>query len=313
MLGGTLANDPVALAPVNGARVVIRSVSTEDQVRWREDRHVHKMGHGALGDVGNELARSYPYVPIPEWLLDCCTACAEISLSAEFTSTQLDESFSVGAFESVHADELDIASIAAVDVLRLAIANASIQCPLTESILVATDGHYTRRHHGRSTPGFLWRHSEDRWQLSVSDAAILADLWQNYVNGPNRSKVRWPLRRFGVAAQRPFVEDRLVDRIIALEAIFGHDGDPIKGTGGRIASRANRLLGGKRIDMTLRSKRIGKAYEFRNDLVHGRLPPEAEIDAAAANMDSVLREGLRTLLNASVLIDPTAPLTQRPG
>jgi hypothetical protein len=48
----------------------------------------------------------------------------------------------------------------------------------------------------------------------------LAELWTSLIEGPNSEAVRWPLRRFGVARQRAFAEDRLIDLAIALVAIY---------------------------------------------------------------------------------------------
>jgi hypothetical protein len=93
---------------------------------------------------------------------------------------------------------------------------------------------------------------------------------------------RWPLRRFGVAMQRSFTEDRLVALAIALEAIFIREDDPQRGTRGFIAERANRLLDGDRSVGKLRSNGILDVYNIRSDIVHGRLPSEDDVERASA-------------------------------
>lgn len=311
MLGGALPVERLDLAPVNGATVSLRAVSAEDQARWREKRRSRMTGYGALGDEGDVLARSYPFMPTPEWLLDCCTVCLEVSRSAELPAMPPDDEIHVAAVTAAGATELDLASTSGVDLLRLLPLSTPIQVPVTELVVVTTDGHYSRNERGWSTPGFRWQFVQQRWELSTADLEQVAAWWQSLMTGPNREALWWPLRRFGVAQQRPFVEDRLVDLVVALEAMFGLESDRIKGTGGRMAARANGLLDGDRPTARLRTKRIVDTYTTRNEIVHGRLPPEDEIEGAAAAMEVVIADSLRGVLAATTRFDPAAPGVQR--
>jgi len=282
---------------MDGASVTLRRVSAEDQSRWREKRRVRMMGFGALGDDGDDRERSYVYLPIPEWVLDCCTVCVEVGRSASLATGLADDQLFSAGFAATESNQLDLGSTAVVDLLRLIGGPTNLQVPMTELLLTATVGHYAQNHQASSTPGFLWRHARERWALEEDQSKTLAEWWSNSIIGPNAELVRWPLRRFGVARQRAFVEDRLVDLAIALEAIFVEDSDSHRSTGALIASRANRLLGGDRVTRKHRSNQLLAAYRTRSDLVHGRLPPEAEVEAAAASLESVLREALRVLLD----------------
>jgi hypothetical protein len=76
MLGGELPDGDIELGSLPEGKVSIRRVSNEDQDRWRESRHTLMRGYGALGDT--KEPRAYPFVPIPEWLLDCCTVATEV-------------------------------------------------------------------------------------------------------------------------------------------------------------------------------------------------------------------------------------------
>lgn len=265
------------------------------------------MGYGALGDEGDARDRSYVYLPIPEWLLDCCTACVEVSRSVELAVMPPDDELTEAAFRATAANTLDFASTAAVDLLRLIPGPTSIQVPVTELIVVVTDGHYTRNHRAWSTPGFRWQFVQQRWKLPEADCITFVDWWRNMVAGPNQAAFRWPLRRFGLAQQRPFAEDRLVDLAIALEAIFARDNDPIKGTGTRMAKRANHLLNGGRLATKVRRNRIVDAYATRSAVVHGRLPSEEEVEGAASVLEKVIADALRTLLSATTHIDLAGP------
>lgn len=308
MLGGSLPADRMELAPLDGATVTLRRVSEQDQDRWRDGRRVRMRGLGALGDDGDPQARSYAYVPIPEWILDCCTTCVEISRSAPLPSGLTDDQLFRAGFAATNAGQLDLGTDALVDLLRLVVP-ATVQVPVTELILRATVGHYGQRHHAWATPGFLWSKVEERWDLLDGQFGELTSFWSSATAGPNAETIRWPLRRFGVAQRRSFAEDRIVDFASALEAIFIGEADSHRDTSALLAKRASRLLDGERIARKLRARRLLDAYRTRSDLVHGRLPPEDAVQAAVANMESALRETLRLLLSAPNRLDPQAPLT----
>ena len=106
MLGGQLPSERLDLGSVNGASVTLRRVSADDQDRWREKRSKRMMGHGALGDEGNASDRRYPYLAVPEWVLDCCTVCVEVSRAVVNTSPPSSGSLDQIAYELAGADEL---------------------------------------------------------------------------------------------------------------------------------------------------------------------------------------------------------------
>lgn len=303
MLGGNLPVERMELAPLDGATVTLRRVSDHDQDRWRDERRMRMRGLGALGDDGDLQARSYVYVPIPEWILDCCTTCFEISRSAPLPSGLPDDQLVRAGFAATNTAQLDLGTDALVDLLRLVVP-ATVQVPVTELILRATVGPYGQRHHAWATPGFLWSNVAERWDLLDDQFAELTLLWRSATNGPNAETIRWPLRRFGVAQRRPFAEDRLVDFAIALETIFIAEADSHRNTSALLVRRANRLLGGEPIATKLRTRRLLDGYQTRSDLVHGRLPPEEAVQAAVANMESVLRESLRLLLSVPDRLEP---------
>ncbi|MBJ7604589.1 MAG: hypothetical protein JF888_15645 [Candidatus Dormibacteraeota bacterium] len=290
---------------MDGASVSLRRVSAEDQARWRDKRRTRMMGYGALGDEGDARQRSYVHLPIPEWVLDCCMTCVEVSRSAGMPADVLDDDLFAAGFAATDAAQLDTAATAAADLLRLVVPS-SVQVPVTEFLLVAQRGNYSQNHQASSTPGFLWKHARDRWDLPASQTATIRDWWTSLATGPNSATIRWPLRRFGVAMQRAFMEDRLVDFFIALEALFSRETDPQRNTSALIAERTNRLLGGDRPTRKLRTSQILSAYGMRNALVHGRLPSEGDIALSASNIERVLRDALAELLSASDQVDPTA-------
>jgi hypothetical protein len=311
MLGGGLPAERLELPSLDGASVTVRRVSADDQARWRDKRTVRMMGFGALGDEGDHRERSCVYLPIPEWVVECCTACVEVSRSARLPDGLADDQHFSSGFAATNANQLDVGSTAVVDLLRLVLGATNLQVPVTELLLATTVGHYGLNHQSSSTPGFLWRHARERWELAEGQSATLAEWWKSSIAGPNAELVRWPLRRLGVAKQRAFAEDRLVDVAIALEAIFTQEADPHRDTGALVAKRANRLLSGERSTRKHRTSRLLAAYRTRSDIVHGRLPPDVKVEAAASSMEAVLRDALGALLAATNRVDPRAE--QHPG
>ena len=315
MLGASLPTELIQLPELDGASVTLRSVSVDDQERWREKRKSQMMGYGALGDKGDVLARSYTYVPIPEWLLDSCTACVEVRRSADLpTHIGSDGELYKAAFAVTDANQIDFASTAAVDLVRLLLTSSQVQVPVTELIIVATRGNHIHNSHIWSTPGFLWRHARERWVFPAAQMPTLSEWWRSASAGLNADTIRWPLRRFGIAQQRAFSEDRLVDLAIALEAIFMREEDPQRNTGGQIATKANKFLGGSRTAAKLRTKELIDAYHTRSNVVHGRLPPEEDVDLANKGMETVLGEALRAIITATTKVNPaSAPVTSGLG
>ena len=307
MLGGALASDRVDLAPVDGAAVAVRPVSADDQERWRAKRQRRKMGWGALGDEGDAHARSYPYIAVPEWILDSCTACVEVGRSADFAPPgTLD--LGPPAHEATKAGQLRFLSEAVADVIRLTGPDDPIQVALIEVVLVTGDGPIAFTSNAMLTPGgFQWRRSEERFTVSADQEATLATWWSRLTSGPNAELLRWPVRRFGVSRQRAFDEDRLVDLTIALEGIFMTEADKTSrdSAGDLMSWRANRLLGGDRTATRLRANRVDRGYRGRSDIVHGRLPSEEDTARAVSGLDTVLVEALTALLASEHSVDPT--------
>ena len=310
MIGGQLAFERLDLAAVNGASVTLRRVSATDQDRWREKRRTRMMGYGALGDEGSPKDRSYPYLAVPEWVLDCCTVCVDVSRSAADVSSHTSGSLGQIAHEAAGSDELLALSTALADLLRIVAPTEPVQVPLHELLVVGAEGGggftASEKHSISLIPGFLLRHARDRWELSEAQGTTLTDWWPRVTAGPNTELLRWPLRRFGVSRQRAFGEDRLVDLTIALEGIYiSEEESQQRGSpGDRIARRTNLLLGGDRAMRKLRTKRIIGGYLKRSDIVHGRLPSEDEIAAAATGLEAVLLETLRRLITETNRAEP---------
>jgi hypothetical protein len=245
---------------------------------------------------------------VPEWVLDCCTVCVEVSRSAVDASPRSSGSLGQIAGTAAGADELLSLSTALADLVRIVAPTEPVQVPLQELVIVGVegDGGFSAQEHRSISliTGFQLRHARDRWELAEAQVAALVDWWPAVASGPNSELLRWPLRRFGVSRQRAFEEDRLVDLAIALEGIFTReDESQRRSAGGRIARRANLLLDGERAAMKLRSRRVSDGYVKRSDIVHGRLPSEDEIAAAASGLDVVLLETLRLLITETKHIE----------
>lgn len=60
-----------------------------------------------------------------------------------------------------------------------------------------------------------------QWSISAAQAGALPTQWQSVTGGANASRIRTPLRRWGVSRQRRFEEDRLLDCWLGLEGLLG--------------------------------------------------------------------------------------------
>lgn len=129
ILGGVLPTERVELAPLNGASVTLRRTSPEDQTHWREKRKLRMMGYGALGDEGDDCDRSYVYLPTPEWVIDCCTACVEVTRLANLPAGLADDQLFGAGLAATGANELDIGSTAVADLLRPSWTQRIFRCP----------------------------------------------------------------------------------------------------------------------------------------------------------------------------------------
>ena len=95
--------------------------------------------------------------------------------------------------------------------------------------------------------------------------------WQRYQSARQRKRKRLDaaLRRFNFAYERKEPEDKLVDYMIALEALLLADQQELKY---KLALRGAALIGNNAEDRKRIYDELGEAYNQRSKTVHGDLP-----------------------------------------
>jgi len=141
------------------------------------------------------------------------------------------------------------------------------------------------------------------WQLGSSCIGDLRLAWQGATMGPNAGHVRFPLRRAGVAAQRQFDEDRLIDCWIGLEGLLMHKDDR-RSAVKQVVTRAQRLLGIDDRQTRQLGVELGKSFGVRSAVVHGDVSyDDASVLEAISVAGDVLAKSLRTFIQSGQPIE----------
>jgi hypothetical protein len=141
------------------------------------------------------------------------------------------------------------------------------------------------------------------YTLKASELAEFSKFWEKIENSSMNTVA---LRRFSYSYGRENVEDKLIDLMIALEALF-LQGEKAGASSGLIISIAcSALIGKTKVEREQIRKRIDSAYNLRNKIVHGiefnRFKKDkntgANIDIlqeTATEIESYLRESLKRM------------------
>lgn len=312
MLGGELPQDVIVLDPPPEGSATLRRVAFADQERWRDRRHIRRRGRGAMGDP----KAHFPWIPIPEFLLDCCTVGAELYAEQRLPDDAITNPHDY--LEVHHAARLDALTFRAAqvaDVLRLVV-EPNLQSLVQEvDVTVSRLGQLDKvSRHSWVPLDFLWRHLFLTWSLRPERVADVTRTWTQVALGPNAETIRLPLRRLGIATARPFDEDHLIDLWVALDGLFKRESDGRIGRQ-KVAQRVGRLLGAEREEQKRLNTALPRSHDMRNAVVHGK-PDYTDTDVAEAITvaDDVLRRSLIRLAATEPHVDLTAePDRGQPG
>jgi hypothetical protein len=109
-----------------------------------------------------------------------------------------------------------------------------------------------------------------KYSLLSQEVGDLIKLWNKYNSydfNKNRS-VDIAIRRFNYAYEKKMVEDKLIDYIITLEALFLKEEENNE-LNYRIALRTALFIGSKKQEINQIRENIKKAYDIRSKIVHG--------------------------------------------
>jgi hypothetical protein len=132
------------------------------------------------------------------------------------------------------------------------------------------------------------------YKLSENEASELAEFARRLESRPDPGgALRWALRRFEMACDRPNALEGLSDHLLALRAVLAGDG-PV---GAAAALRAASLIA-EPADRELARERVEEAFELERRLMSGR-PPEDT--GAALGLAVWIEDGLRSILRDAAL------------
>ena len=145
------------------------------------------------------------------------------------------------------------------------------------------------------------------YQLKASDAEPIKKLYSRLRTA--RASIVLPhvnlaLRRFGYGCERAFPEDRLLDFMIGLEALFLRETDELSL---RLAQRCAIHVSEEPAQRKLIFASMRRAYAMRSKVAHGKgLRKEVLTDDIVDEVEAYLRTALRT-----ILLGPGAMRSQR--
>jgi hypothetical protein len=133
---------------------------------------------------------------------------------------------------------------------------------------------------------------QDTAELS-SNLAMVADLSKR-----GDSRLELALSRFNLSLERHQLYDRLIDAIVALEAIFLDQSAELSF---RLSLRAAACISTGKANRIRTYQLLRAAYDLRSQVLHGRTPP-TDIEVAGARLTpEELQDELRDILRRSLL------------
>jgi hypothetical protein len=105
--------------------------------------------------------------------------------------------------------------------------------------------------------------------LTSAEAQSFAEFWKFYMStmSANNKFIDIAVRRFNSALEGRTAEDKLIDCMIALEALYGSEIDELRY---RLSLRASILLGSGIADTSFIREIISESYKLRSKIVHGK-------------------------------------------
>ena len=153
---------------------------------------------------------------------------------------------------------------------------------------------------GFQGPGATTHMSGD-YQLGKTDAVPLTSLLAEITQAARHDQKAFlvAVRRFSSAGERSSTEDRIIDCLIAAEAIFLADGDAQE-LSYRLSHRAGSVMSTTPSEKREIFQKWRQAYRVRSQLVHGKeptLPANADgtavtLDAFASDVESLVRRAI---------------------
>jgi hypothetical protein len=161
---------------------------------------------------------------------------------------------------------------------------------------------------GTAVPG-LGEQRTPRPSITLDDAAAMAlsRYWNSLATHEPERGVALALRRLRAAAERRNETDRILDLVIAAEAVYLSDDDSHDELRFRTSLRAAFYLESNRVARRIVYKVMCTAYDVRSDVAHGREPrtvkfagTEISMNDLADRVELILRRTLQKRLDEGI-------------
>lgn len=148
----------------------------------------------------------------------------------------------------------------------------------------------------------LWVSGMDESILSATQASDFKRLWHRFRRTQPSKALRIAVTRFNIAYENEYPGDRLIDYMIALEALYTGD---IQELAYKLALRAAFFLGKTKEEKSSVFHLLKKAYTVRSQIVHGQEPKDEfilqtgktlDIYDLAKETEEILRQSIKKLI-----------------
>jgi hypothetical protein len=143
-----------------------------------------------------------------------------------------------------------------------------------------------------------------RWKISKDEIPKLKEFWSRCSTLLRKVEslkfINRALKRFNSAIEEFELEDKLIDLVIALEALYLIEKDEL---GYRLSLRVSVLLQNDIEDVSYVRELVKKGYDLRSDVVHGKSVKRVKIrdqvitlDKVVNDLEDIVRKSIRRLI-----------------
>lgn len=138
-----------------------------------------------------------------------------------------------------------------------------------------------------------------RYSLNESEVSEFKRFWNNFskMDLSRPASLAVAVRRFNYAYERRKAEDKIVDYMVAFEALFSKEHEDAESIGYKLSVRAAHFFERDYMKRRQIMKTMKSVYNLRSKIVHGEtLKPNVEIDDIANTIEEYLRKAIRSFL-----------------
>jgi hypothetical protein len=134
-----------------------------------------------------------------------------------------------------------------------------------------------------------------RYDLNENEVSKFKGFWNNFskIDLSKPASLAVAVRRFNYAYERRKAEDKIVDYMVAFEALFSKEHEDAESIGHKLSVRAAHFFERDYVKRRQMMKTMKSFYSLRSKIVHGAtLKPNVEIDDIANTIEEYLRKAI---------------------